>query len=547
MNRLSNMSVLKMRLSKIGLAFCLCLSASDLIAQNFQALPLNQLSADERRLAREFSRARTPTSPEAINALKKAVTLEISRMTQPAETSKAGDIRSALQATYLSPSYKPEMEPARKAAIEAVVQYANGIATRNTFSPTARINCMLLLAELDEIPGGATAPKPSPNAFLTLFKMAGDDKAPIYLRAIALYGLERHVGAYWSSNLWQPNGRKAIFTTLEGIINSQPQNDLEASGHAWLVRRAYECLGATRTAFPSVTDVALAKLADPDALPSLRLTVASYLAKLDGRKFTSEQKSKYVIGLAHLLRSQMVSWYEREDDLIKRDSGASAMGGYGGMGGGMGYGGDGGYGDMGGMGGGMGAGGGYGGEGGYGDMGGMGGGFGGGFGGRPRKPKAKDVQTWQTIMARRRANQITQTVHECLDGVPQLDGRTTKLLGTPLTMAELPDDLPSKVTELIELIDLLQTEINTIETVKDTNTLLKNAEVRIEDIMDFVLEIPGFAEQYPDLVEGDELETVTEAPKEQPPEGGETGGEPGASGEGSEANTTGGETPSGGQ
>ena len=85
--------------------------------------------------------------------------------------------------------------------------------------------------------------------------------------------------------------------------------------------------------------------------------------------------------------------------------------------------------------------------------------------------------------------------------------------------------------ELVLAIETLQEGVNEIEPIEDVNSLLQSAEQPIEDIMDLVLDIPGFTEKYPDLKKGDDLDAVPDAPPEAPPEG--EGDAPG--GEGNEA------------
>ncbi|MCR9291966.1 MAG: hypothetical protein NXI32_04555 [bacterium] len=508
------------------------LFGSQLMAQKFATLPVTEPSRGERKLARDLAKGSAATDA-ARGALAKVVEAEMRRLTSPDDVDRYSSIRMGIYNEYLA-TYRPEAAEARKIVIDQIVKFGSGIAQGKNFSPQSRINALALLAELDDLPAiRSEPPSPAAGALAALYKVAGDDTNPAYLRCIALYGLERHIGRFFSD--WNPQQKSAIGRMLVGIVNSEAATDLDAPTHAWMVRRAFDCLGATGVA--AVADNAIQRLGNPEELPSVRLSAAEYLTQISSSSLSDEQKQNYLFSLAHFTYTQLVAWYEKEDDLLQRATGAAGGGGmYGGMGGygGMmgGYGG-GGYG-------GDGGGGGYGGDSMYGGMGGMGGmggygGYGGAGGGRASKPKAIDTQDWQTILARRKVNQIMQVVHLCLNGRAVADGQIPKKIGRPLSVAQMPAELQAVVTELTEKLEALQEAVNDIAPVKDVNSLLQQAETPIEDIMDLVEAIPGFAERYPDIVEGAELEHVEDKPAEPPAAGNQgAGGQAGdnAAGEG---------------
>lgn len=529
------MIIRKLLLAAVCAVVCLtCRTYSFAQAQPAAKPAMKEPSREQQRLAREYRNGRAADDQASQNALKAVLAYEMLQLTDPEKQSKYGDLRKNLFNVYFPISSKPEKMPARKTAVTAVVGFANTIISGKQFSPASKINAMAMLAQLDDVPsdGASTPPRPATGAVGTLYSVSANEDAPVYLRAIALYGLERHMAVYW--NTWPDNIKKAVANTLVSVIGSEPKSKLDVMGNAWLVRRAYECMGTIRTAPPAIVKKAAERLADADELPSLRLSALEYLSRVDASKFPDEVKQVYVIGTAHLLRSQLVDWYKGEDDKLKVLSSATS-GGYGGYGGGMGGGPGGGMGGggYGGEGGGMGGyGGGEGGSmGGYGggeggSMGGYGGGEGGGYGGMGggrQKPKPIDTQTWQTRAARRLVNQITQTVHVALDGMPLAEENPSQAAGVPIVSAQLSEEMNSKAVELVELINALQTAANDPSLVTDINSLLNQVETPIEEIMDHVLEIPGFAERYPDLAEGEELATVPEAPPEPAAEAGGNG------------------------
>ncbi len=489
-----------------------------------QAPAVDPISREQDRLARDFARGRIPGSEEAKQALQLKMRLEMERLKFPTPKtfeeaqalSKLADVRANIDATWITGAKDPE---ARKIAVQAVATVARQLLADDV-SPQSKINCMALLAELDEAPVvGTSPPTPSSDAFSVLFAYAGSDKAPIYLRAIALHGVNRHIGRWWPTTKWPDNGKRLIEKTMTDIVNSEPASPLETRAHAWMVRRAYDCL--TTMGSPFGAKSALDRLADPKALPSLRLAALQYLSHVDTSGFPEDKKALYLVGLSHFARSQLVSWYEKEDDILKAKSGAGAGsmggGGYGMMmGGSMG-------GDMMGM---MGGSGGSGGSeamgggsmGGYGDM--MGGSMGsyGSMGGGRNRNKPVDTQKWDVRLSRRLINQISQAVHVALDGVPLTE--VDALSGVkPLKDAKLPAESQATVARLVEAVEAFQTAVNDPQRVTTMTTLLTQAEGNIEEIMDLVKEVPGFLERYPELAPDEELETAEDpgAPPVAPP------------------------------
>ncbi len=494
---------------------CLLLLLGGHVAAKEVKLP--ELTKEERQLATNFIKGRQGDTAEARQALRKALYYELSRLTHNRELPNYGTIRQSIYATYLA-TYRPEAQAAREYAVRTIAEVASGLARGTDFTPQTRVNAVAILAELDDVPAYRDMPpRPSAYARNSLFGIAADENAPLYLRSIALYGLQRQMAVWWNLpdpwraevQPWDQDFKRELGTLLVKIVDSQPRNPLEEPAHTWMVRRAYDCLASIQN--PAVVPSALQVVLNGKAPYSLRLTAAKYLSQIDSSKMNDQQKSDYFIGVAHLLRSALVGWYEYEDDKVKRVSGVVAssgygMGGYGGpgMGPGMGgpgmgdsgYGGEGGYGDAG--------------EGGYGNY---GGGGPGGSSGSDARPKPKDKQTWDTLLARRRANEIAEAVRLCLDGIPAPEQKKPRLLGVPLKEAGLAADLQAKLDELIASVEEFQTAINDPNPITDVNSLLSVAELPIEDIMDLVLEIPGFSQKYPDLLKGDELATAQRMPQ----------------------------------
>ncbi len=558
----------------ICLVWVLPIVAARTLAQDAaKAAPAQpEITREQQRLADNFVRGKAPASEESKKALQLQIKVQMDRLkaAEPKNTAEAINLakmsadRINIEGTYVSGARDPQ---ARAIAVAGIAYYAAEIL-KQPLSAATKINCMAMLAELDEAAQSTTAagnlpPRPAKAAFATLYLYASSDKAPIHLRAIALHGIQRHLGVWWPAGTWDATAQKRIVDALVAIVDSEPASALDLQGHAWLVRRAYDCLGTIGST--AGADSALNRLADSKAIPSVRLSAVQYMSRLDTSAFPPEKKALYLIGLSHFIRSQLFDWYEREEDLQKAKSGAASGaygggggygGGYGGegagMGGGEGYGGGGGYGGEGSGGGGYGTGpgmagsggGGYGGEGsGGGGYGGYGGGYGGGVAGA--KPKPIDTQTWQVRVARRHINQVSQIVHVALDGVPLAEQPAVAQV-KPLKDAGLAEELQPHLTELMEALDLFQTAVNDPTLVTDMTSLLTQAETNIEEIMFLVKKIPGFLDRYPELIPDEELETATPtAPAGQGPAGqgpageGPAGGDPAAPpGEGPSGETT---------
>jgi hypothetical protein len=518
-------------------------------ADKYQELPLKEPTRQERSLADNFNRAKSPASAEANAALAKHVSYLVSRLTQAAETQGYTQNRRNIELLLAERNQPAE---ARKVIVDTLIRWAGGVATKDTFSPASRINCVAILAMLDEAPENSRdsrPPLPARDAFPVLKGLAADPQVPAEIKAVAMVGLERHMRVYWNAPRVLDEAKKADLQKLAtDMINSQPRSALDQASHSWLVRRAYDMLSAVKA--PTAIDVSIVHLSDPTMLPSVRLSALQYLSELDASTFTPEQQRAYLIGMAHFLRSQLVDWYEFEEDIIKRDTnaGPGGMGGMGGMGGDMGgygggMGGMGGYGggmgdmgDMGGYGGGMGGGdmGGYG--GGAGGMGGYGGGMGGMGGGSPTRAKPVDLQDWKTRKSRRYLNMVSQQVHVALDGKPLAKDRAR--VQQPLQSGNDAQIL-AQINEMLTLVEDFQTAINEPTRISKINTLLNASKVPIENIMDFVVKIPGFTDRYPELAGDEKLDDVPEAPAVDDPTmplGGQEGeAPPGEQGDGEDA------------
>lgn len=468
----------------------------------------------QRSLVRSFMRGDVPRSGEAEQAVLAVTTEAFQAMLQSGadKAAAAGKARYAFQQTYMAqPPRNQNAFEARKTFVLACKSLATRTLTNPDVKPHSKANVTALLAELDERVDGST-PVPASAVMGTLYQYATQESQPLYIRSIALYGLERHLGYRWAT--LPENSRASVAGAIAKIVASEPKSRVDVPAHAWLVRRAYDTLGTVRS------DLAKAKaiehLTARETAASIRLSSAQYLSKLDLSALEEKEKIDVLVGLSYMLRQHLVMWYEIEEARLQIAAGGGMAaggygGGYGGEGGGPGMGGPGmgggGYG-----GGGPGGMGGDGGDGGYGGMGGGEGGYGGGgFGGGSTRTKPVDTQSWETIAARRVVNQLAQAVHLALDGIPLPESDKSPAVIKPLVSAQLPALHEELTRELAELLDALQIAANDASTITDVRGLLQGVKTPIEDIMLHVLKIPEFTVRYPEILEEEGLDEIPSA------------------------------------
>lgn len=367
------------------------------------------------RAAENVVRGTSPFDAAGKKALEDFVTEYFKQMFLPNNAFAARDrIKNFLAGTARA---KPEI---RAAVVDRIFTLAGFVVNKNDASPAARVNSIWMIADLDQTAASNNPPVPYADATKYLYVAAKNGALPSYIRSVALYGLERHariLGGKWSDAL-----KNAIALECGKIVNSQPSNNLDVAGHAWMVRRAFDVLTVLKS--PLADKVAIERLADTKTLPSIRLASAKYLSNIDLSNDTLQTDLKKTIFLAtlQLTHQECSGWIKQQQDQARLQAGGSSMGGAMGMPGGMESGGMGGYGGDSTMGGGMPGDGASAGMGGYGMDGGMGGGMpgmeGGGMGMPGMGIKPIDQQSWETRLARRKINVYFQICHQILFGAP---------------------------------------------------------------------------------------------------------------------------------
>lgn len=450
------------------------------------------------KLASDFNRG-VSKDAAGVEAIKQSCVAYVARLTAPYDKGlpKFETVRRQLD-QLLAEGEPRQPKEARQALVSTLVQAAGSVAASNEYSPAARVNCALILGDLDdERDVGQNTRKPSASARDRLLQMHMSDTTPVYLKAVVLQGLERH--ARESGNSWDEATKRRVAQAALVSINQKPSIDEDRQASAWLTRRSLDLLRSMRS--KEGIEAALGYLGDPNELPSVRMTSLQYLMTQDVKSLSADQKKQYVHGLAHLLRSELTRWYYAENDRQKRASGGSLgedSGGMGGLGGGMGGMGGFGGGDPGGFADGGADTGGFGGFGG----GRGGGGRGGGAGGRGSGRKPIESQTWEARLARRQLNQLTQNVRLALEGkrIKSENVRLTSFLtSTDVGLAQEFD-----LVRMVDRVDSLQSIINNADRITNVQSLMNQTRREIEATMRYTKGIPGFLDRYPELRSGEE-------------------------------------------
>lgn len=188
---------------------------------------------------------------------------------------------------------------------ELALQVYTSVASDPRYPRAVRINCTLMLGELDEreYNAGATPPQavPLPAATSALVDLIADEKQPLYIRLEAMIALMRHV---------QPSMPPALQTkaidALLAILKTPVPEDKSLAGQVWLRIRASGLLLAMIEHKLPVDQAALASslatLLSDDKLPSwARAIYAGDLGHLDGKSLPAAENGPTIRALATLM------------------------------------------------------------------------------------------------------------------------------------------------------------------------------------------------------------------------------------------------------
>lgn len=196
------------------------------------------------------------------------------------------DLKKLLRDTGKAPA--PELHTQIN---DLTLKVCSAVAQDSRYPRAVRINCVLMLGDLDEreaSPGGPAA-VPLPAATTALLDIAGDQKQYLGVRIVAVIGLKRHVESGMANTL-----QARLADTLVEVLQAQIEEDYRFQGEIWLHWRAADVLS---DAIKKQIPVDLAKYAtgtveliDEDKLPNwARAKLAGDLGLLKGRDLPAPQ------------------------------------------------------------------------------------------------------------------------------------------------------------------------------------------------------------------------------------------------------------------
>ncbi len=186
------------------------------------------------------------------------------------------------------------------------LEICTAVAKDPRYPRAVRINCTLMLADLDEREYNAGTSQEAivlPGATSALIDLVGDVKQPAFIRLEALIAMIRHVQPKnGMAQALQPKAVEALMTTLQTPIAEG--KDLQ--GQAWIrLRASYVLLTMIDSKMPvdqPALATALATLIADDKLPSwIRAALAGDLGTLDGKSLPPAKIGPTVRSLAGLM------------------------------------------------------------------------------------------------------------------------------------------------------------------------------------------------------------------------------------------------------
>ncbi len=190
---------------------------------------------------------------------------------------KIGDIKKQ----DLVPSGRATTPTAHDRLNQMLLAALSNFAVKDTYHPAVRVNCVLLLGQLDqtEPDGLGNNAVPLPAALEKLLTIATDPKQLDGVRVAAMTGIHRHAKA--SANSMNPQGRAAAVKALTSpIVMDNP------AGQQWMRRSAARTLGIMAAKWPEanrpeVVVFAQQLIGDGEATLTGRCEAANTLGQLD--------------------------------------------------------------------------------------------------------------------------------------------------------------------------------------------------------------------------------------------------------------------------
>lgn len=208
------------------------------------------------------------------------------------------------------------------------LQVCSDVAKDPRYPRAVRINCTLMLAELDEREhnaGTGQAAVSLPAATAALVDLMSDDKQQLFIRLEAMIALMRHIHPGLAPALQT----KAVEALVKIIKEPVPEGK-ELAGQVWLRFRASDLLLAMiDSKLPvdqTVLAESLAELIDDEKLPEwARAVYAGDLGKLEGKSLPAAQSGPAIRALAGLmlaiLQASPFMTYEPDEAVAEQPGG----------------------------------------------------------------------------------------------------------------------------------------------------------------------------------------------------------------------------------
>ncbi|MFV2068007.1 MAG: hypothetical protein ACC645_13620 [Pirellulales bacterium] len=255
------------------------------IQQPFEKDVVNRLRGD----ASKILSGQVPFNAASQNTLKKYYVNVFGEMTQVSAIGRFGVARQRFLFQLQSAKSPAALNFVNAFSLNATTSIARERKEGKNYHPAARINAVLIMADLDDklssgVGANATPPVPMAKALLKLVQLASDPKSPDGVKVAALLGLKRHA-RYGISGPQQASVADIVLALMN---QKESPGNRSAEGHQWMRRLAIGIAGSLGVLGPeNKTYQALAHVvADDTAAQSIRCAAAKALGQLDYTQVT---------------------------------------------------------------------------------------------------------------------------------------------------------------------------------------------------------------------------------------------------------------------
>lgn len=298
-------------------------------AEAFREINTESLSGDERRAASRKNATNRKNRNAARDAARDGIAAGnmtpakeylngfiFPEMTQPDALSEAGSLRDSFFRTFMKSDVSSDSR--KKLISEVIMPAMAAIATGSEYSPSARLNAIMMVGRLDEsaLTRSGTRyipPKPSSVAYSFLSNLLFDEATPPWLKAASIQGLMRHlkVDLAVDRRLLTDEQRQRLqsfaMATLDGKAPGQDQ--WEPDLDYWLKRRSVQLLGGIGRPGNgnAVIDRLVAISGDAKQKVWMQFDAIAAIRQIDFTGVAQEKISQVLLAVADFLTRQMAN------------------------------------------------------------------------------------------------------------------------------------------------------------------------------------------------------------------------------------------------